>query len=157
MVQLHNLKHLHVSYWDTNLKKSPMYQCLTQQFCFASSQHYHRLPRDAPSVHAECMTALNPRRRFMSTTAFSKRWYKSSLQWRHNKCDGVSNHRCFDCLPHRLSRRRSKKTLKLRVTGLCEGNSPVTGEFPAQSASNSENVSIWWRHRVKLKYSSSRS
>ena len=26
------------------------------------------------------------------------------------------------------------------------GDSPVTGEFPAQSASNTENVSIWWRH-----------
>ena len=38
------------------------------------------------------------------------------------------------------------KTLKLRVTGLCGGNSPVTGEFPAQMASNAENVSIWWRH-----------
>ena len=25
-------------------------------------------------------------------------------------------------------------------------NSPVTGEFPAQMASNAENVSIWWRH-----------
>ena len=30
------------------------------------------------------------------------------------------------------SRRRSKKKSKLRVTGLCAGNSPVTGEFPAQ-------------------------
>ena len=29
---------------------------------------------------------------------------------------------------------------------LCAGNSPVTGEFPAQRASNAENVSIWWRH-----------
>ena len=29
-------------------------------------------------------------------------------------------------------RRRSKKTSKLRVTGLCEGNSPVTGEFPTK-------------------------
>ena len=28
----------------------------------------------------------------------------------------------------------------------CAGNSPVTGEFPAQRASNAENVSIWWRH-----------
>ena len=28
---------------------------------------------------------------------------------------------------------------------LC-GNSPGTGEFPAQMASNAENVSIWWRH-----------
>ena len=34
---------------------------------------------------------------------------------------------------------------KLRVTGPCAGNSPVTGEFPAQKASNAENVSIWWR------------
>ena len=38
-----------------------------------------------------------------------------------------------------------KKTLKLRVTGLCARNSPVTGEFPAQMA---ENVSIWLRHHV---------
>ena len=33
-----------------------------------------------------------------------------------------------------------KKTPKLRVTGLCAGNSPVTDEFPAQMASNAENV-----------------
>ena len=50
-----------------------------------------------------------------------------------------------DCLPNLSFRRRSKKTSKLRVTGLCAGNSPVTGEFPAQRASNVENVSIWWR------------
>ena len=41
------------------------------------------------------------------------------------------------------SRRRSKKISKLRVTGICAGNSPVTGEFPAQRASNAGNVSIW--------------
>ena len=40
------------------------------------------------------------------------------------------------------------RTSKLRVTGLCAGNSPVTGEFPAQMASNAENVSIWWRHHA---------
>ena len=39
----------------------------------------------------------------------------------------------------------SKKTSKLCVTGLCAGNSPVTGEFPGQRASNAENVSIWLR------------
>ena len=38
------------------------------------------------------------------------------------------------------SKRRSKKTSTLRVTGLCAENSPVTGEFPAQRASNAENV-----------------
>ena len=51
-----------------------------------------------------------------------------------------------DCLLNRLFRRRSKKISKLRVTGLCAGNSPGTGEFPAQMASNAENVLIWWRH-----------
>ena len=53
-----------------------------------------------------------------------------TLQWRHNGYDGVSNHRRRDCYLNRLFRRRSKKTSKLRVTGLCEGNSPVTGESP---------------------------
>ena len=69
-----------------------------------------------------------------------------SLQWRHNEHDGVSNHQRPDCLLNRLFRRRLKKISKLRVTGLCVGNSPVTGEFPTQRASNTENVSIWWRH-----------
>ena len=70
----------------------------------------------------------------------------SSLQWRHNGHDGVSNHQPHDCLLNLLFRRRSKKTSKLRVTGLCAGNSPVTGEFPAQRVSNAENASIRWRH-----------
>ena len=50
------------------------------------------------------------------------------------------------CLPNRLFGCRSEKTSKLRVTGLCAGNSPETGEFSAQMASNAENVTIWWRH-----------
>ena len=50
-------------------------------------------------------------------------------------------------LLNRLFGRRSKKTPKLRVTGLCAWNSPATGEFPAQRASNAENVSNWWRHQ----------
>ena len=52
------------------------------------------------------------------------------LQWRHNERDAVSNHQPHDCLLNRLFRHRSKKISKLHVTGLCEGNSPVTGEFP---------------------------
>ena len=71
-----------------------------------------------------------------------------SLQWRHNGCDGVSHHQPYECLLNRLYRRRTKKTSKLRVTGLCAGNSPVTGEFPTQMASNAENIFIWWRHHV---------
>ena len=62
-----------------------------------------------------------------------------SLQRRHDKHDGVSNHRRHACL-------------------LCDGNSPVTDEFPAQRASNAENVSIlmtssctcrsWWLYDI---------
>ena len=37
-------------------------------------------------------------------------------------------------------------------TGICEGNSPVTSEFPVQMVSNAENVSIWLRHH-DLKFS----
>ena len=50
------------------------------------------------------------------------------------------------CLLNRSFRRRSKKTSKLRATGLCAGNSPVTSEFLAQRVSNKENVFIWWRN-----------
>ena len=70
----------------------------------------------------------------------------TKLRWRHNGQDSVSNHQHHHCLLNRLFGCRSMKTSKLRVTGLCAGNSPGTGEFPAQMASNAENVSIWWRH-----------
>ena len=58
--------------------------------------------------------------------------HHNTLQWHHNECNGISNHQHLDCLLSHLFMRRSKKTSKLRVTGLCEGNSPVTSEFPAQ-------------------------
>ena len=69
-----------------------------------------------------------------------------TLQWRHNEHDGASNHQPHDCLLSRLFRRRSNKTSKLRLTGICAGNSPVTGEFPAQRTSIAENISPRWRH-----------
>ena len=47
-----------------------------------------------------------------------------TLQWRHNGHDGVSNHQPQDCLLNRLFGHRSKKSSKLRVIGLCAGNSP---------------------------------
>ena len=71
-----------------------------------------------------------------------------TLRWRHNGRDSVSNHQPHGCLLNRLFRRRSNKTSKLRVTGLCAGNSPGTDEFPAQKGSNAENVYIWIRHQA---------
>ena len=66
---------------------------------------------------------------------------KKTFKWgRHNECDCVSKHRRLDGLLNHLFGRRTKKSSKLRVTGLCEGNSPMTGEFPSQRASNAKNV-----------------
>ena len=48
------------------------------------------------------------------------------------------------------SRQRSRKTSKLRVIGLCEGNPPLADEFPAQRAVTRKKMSIWWRHHVML-------
>ena len=71
---------------------------------------------------------------------------EKTFQWQHNERDGISNHRRLDCLLNRLFRNGSKKTSKLRVTGLCERNLPVAGGFPSQRANNAENVPISWRH-----------
>ena len=68
-----------------------------------------------------------------------------SLQWRHNECDGVSNHRRLDYLLSRLFRCIFKKTSKLCVTGLCEEKPPVTDGFPLQRTSNAENIFSWRR------------
>ena len=78
----------------------------------------------------------------------------NTLRWRHNGQDGVSNHQPHHCLLNSLFGCRSKKTSKLRVPGLCAGNSPGTGEFSAQMASNVENVSIRWRHHEQIQTSS---
>ena len=59
-----------------------------------------------------------------STTGRFPSQKASALRWRHNDHDGVSNHQPHGCSLNRLFRRRSKKTSKLRVTGLCVGNSP---------------------------------
>ena len=59
-------------------------------------------------------------------------WTKcnNALQWRHNGRNGVWNQQPHHCLLIRLFTSRSKKTSKVRVTGLCArihrwpGNSP---------------------------------
>ena len=58
-----------------------------------------------------------------------------SLRWRHNAVysgQGIK--------------------LKLRIAGLCAGNSPGACELPAKMASNAENVFIWWRHHDLQNY-----
>ena len=90
--------------------------------------------------------------------------YLNSVRWRHNGRYGVSNHQPHDCLLNRLFRRRSKKTSKLRVTGLCAGihrgpvNSPhkwpVTRKmFPFDDVIMSQNGAIGYENdRIALKF-----
>ena len=77
------------------------------------------------------------------------------LQRRHNGRDGVSNPRHHECLLNRLFRHQPRKTSKLRVTGLCEGNSSMAGEFPAhiQRASTPKCFHLMtssWYHQCDL-------
>ena len=75
----------------------------------------------------------------------------SSLQWRHNGRDGVSNHQPYLCLLvyWGADQRKHQSSVSLAFGSLC-------GEFNddrwihTQRASDAENVSIWWRHRVAL-------
>ena len=67
-----------------------------------------------------------------------------TLQWAWWRFKSPAS-RLFIVLLKRLLRRRSKNASKIRVTGLCAGNSPGTRK---QRASNAENFSIWWRHHA---------
>ena len=104
-----------------------------------------RLQNDANFLSASlsyCIFSLSTNRRV---------WHgQVALQSRHDGRDGVSNYRRLGCILNHLFRRRSQKTRKRRVTGLCTGNSPVIGEFTAQRASDAEAGSIWWRHHYKV-------
>ena len=64
-------------------------------------------------------------------------WYSKcheiSLHWRHNDHNDVSNHQPHGSLLNCLYRCRSKKTSKLRVTGLCVGKSPGSVNSPQKS------------------------
>ena len=113
--------------WDSDLHVS----------CFSSNVQFDFNNCQCVS----CLTALYFKN--------SPEHWASLLQWRHNERDSVSNPQRLHCLLNHLCGHRSKKPSKFRVTGFCAGNSPVTGEFSAQRASNAENVSIWWRHHAK--------
>ena len=78
---------------------------------------------------------------------FSSTDMRAKLQWRHNGRGSVSNHQPQNWFYSTVySDADQRKHQSSHATGLCAGKSPETGEFPAQMASNAENVSIWWRH-----------
>ena len=87
---------------------------------------------------------------------------RSLLQWRHNGHNSVSNHQPHDCLLNRLFRRRSTKTSKLRVTGLCGQLRRKCFYLMASSCINSlcmlkwaiiaQFVNIYWIVYIDLSY-----
>ena len=113
-----------------------------QNFDYLFLHRSYRSPklRDITDIHyaGHRFEAINPWYLTLKCVLSSSHQVIKTLQWRRNE----SNHQPHDCLLKRLFRRRSKKTSKLRVTGHCEGNSPVIGEFPSQKASNAAKVSI---------------
>ena len=78
--------------------------------------------------------------------------YVSTLKWRYNECDGVSNHRRLDCLLDHWFRCRLKKTSTVHVTGLCEGTPPVTDGFPSQRTTDAKNTSVIMTYEACTKY-----
>ena len=126
------------NHWQTYCLFNGLFRLTTKEY---QSSAFLALGEGNPSVTG----GFHFKRDSSAESVSTWRHHHASL-WRHNGHDSVSNHQLHDCLLSRLFRRRSKKISKLRVTGLCVGNSPETGEFPAQMASNAENVSIWWRH-----------
>ena len=72
----------------------------------------------------------------------------ATLLWRHNGRDGVSNHQ-----PQFIQAQIKENIKAPRHWPLCR---EFTGNqwFPAQMASNTENVSIWWHHHEFSCYAS---
>ena len=123
-------------------KKYQIWQRKWVSFCNFRFTYHHTIVFAAKPLNNKQPSILE----ICYNTVYHPQNADNTLQWRHNEHDGIWNHLPHDCLLNRLFKHRSKKTLKLGVTGLCEGNSPVAGEFPAQMASNTELVSIWWCH-----------
>ena len=95
------MKHCRIS------SKGEMRQCITSIRCYIPNI-VDKLP-----FHMDIIS--------QSTLFMDHRVCYTSLQWRHNEPDGVSNHQPHDSLLNLLFRRWSNKTSKLRVTGLWRG------------------------------------
>ena len=110
---------------------------LTELFCASFSHRYS--PNSVSSVVNHGLFRYSRYNKGMLLYA----WCDMRIWGRFHYYDDViisaiasQNHQPHNCLLNRLFKRRSKKSSKLRVTGFCVGNSPGTGEFPAQMMKN---------------------
>ena len=82
-------------------------------------------PMNSQYKGAVLPTAFSCQDVFVISKSIDMGWEpRHPLHWRHNDHDRFSNYQPRGCLLNCLFRRKSKKTSKLRVTGLCVGNSP---------------------------------
>ena len=76
---------------------------------------------------------------------FRKTAHEMTSQWERWRLKSQA----FPLFTHQLVQAQIQENINAsRHWPFCAGNSPVTGEFPAQKTSNAENVSIGWRHQV---------
>ena len=146
---MQNVKHIsHEQMYHDESNDAQIYSIIIMFIykCQSGRERQREEERKLRGGKKETERRRDPSYKYIQKLTFCDLFKLVALQWRHNGGDSISNHQPHDCLLNGLFRRRSNKTWKLRVTGLCAGNSPGTGEFPAQMASNAENVSIWWRH-----------
>ena len=76
--------------------------------------------------------------------------HSASLQWRHNGRDSVSNHQphiVFSTVYSDAVQRKLQAPRHWPFCGEFNGDRWID-EFPAQMASNAENISISWRHHA---------
>ena len=92
-----------------------------------------------------CVVVSRPCRLVTGQVLWFYRWNELPLQWRHNECEGVSNHCHLGCLLNRLFNAHQSKQGSATLA-FCERNPPVTCGFLSKRAINAEDVSIWWRH-----------
>ena len=139
-------KNMYLSHVATRLFQGVIWQMISVDLLLFNLSMWQVIAYSTVQGHAFFFMSLNAFNPSGVDPIYRTQNWSLPLQWRHNEHNGISNHQPHDCLLNWLFRHRSKKISKLGVTGLCEGNSPETGEFPTQRASNSENVSIWWCH-----------
>ena len=82
------------------------------------------------------------------------------LQWRHNECDGVSNHRCLDCLLNSLYRPQATRLCCLYCqTALCacRKDEKTTNRLDCSTASMLPSSDYIWCRRKEMGTSASSS
>ena len=96
------------------------------------------------------VNSRSAKRPLVSNGRLANRGLTSSLQWRDNETRWRLKSPASRLFTQPLVQAQIKENIKAPRHWLCEGNSLGTGEFPAERASDTENVSFWWRHVSKI-------